>query len=166
MWTWRDNARMDKYPAPLMAQDVVPPAKQTGYPEPFKSRVKGRIKRRLGDEFGLKNFGVNLTTLAPGALSSIRHGHTVQDEFIYVLQGNPTLITNAGETRLQPGMCAGFKAGAGDAHCLRNDTNEEVRYLEVGDRLPGDDAAYPDDDLAVRIVDGAYVFSHKDGTPY
>lgn len=157
---------MDKYPAPRHAQDVEPAAKQTGYPEPFKSRVKGRIKRRLGDEFGLTTFGVNLTTLAPGAVSSVRHGHTVQDEFIYVLQGNPTLITNAGETRLQPGMCAGFKAGAGDAHHLRNDTNEEVRYLEIGDRLPGDAAHYPDDDLAVTMVDGAYKFSRKDGTQY
>jgi len=157
---------MDKYPEPRHAQDVAPAAKQTGYPDPFKTKVKGRIKRRLGDEFGLANFGVNLTTLAPGAMSSVRHGHTVQDEFIYILQGNPTLVTNAGETRLQPGMCAGFKAGAGDAHHLRNDTNEEVRYLEVGDRLPGDSANYPDDDLAVKMVDGVYKYSHKDGRPY
>ena len=157
---------MDKYPAPRLAQDVAPAAKQTGYPEPFRSRVKGRIKRRLGDEFGLANFGVNLTTLAPGSLSSVRHGHTIQDEFIYVLEGHPTLVTDAGEVRLAPGMCAGFKAGANDAHHLRNDTAEEVRYLEIGDRLPGDGATYPDDDLVVGKVDGVYRYTHKDGTPY
>jgi uncharacterized cupin superfamily protein len=107
----------------------------------------------LGDLFGLSNFGVNLTRLKPGAVSSLRHAHSKQDEFIYVLEGHPVLVTNAGETRLEPGMCAGFRAGTGDAHHLVNRSEEDVFYLEIGDRTAGDSAVYPDDDL--RITRGA-----------
>ncbi len=157
-------------PAALRALDVAPPAVQTGYPEPFASRVAGRVKRRLGDAFGLTNFGVNLCRLAPGAVSSVRHSHSAEDEFVYVLQGRPTLLTDAGPTVLAPGDCAGFKAdesGQGDAHQLRNDSAEEVVYLEVGARTEHDEVIYPDDDLAlVRQKDGRHVFTHKDGRPY
>src|SRR5258707_13201661 len=97
-------------PASIRALDVAPQAKLSNYPEPFYSRVKGREKRKLGDLFGLTNFGVNLTRLAPGAISALRHVHTRQDEFIYVLEGHPTLGTNAGESRLEPGLYAGFQA--------------------------------------------------------
>ena len=128
--------------------------------------MAGRVKRPLGDLFGLTNFGVNLTRLAPGAISALRHAHTKQDEFVYILEGAPILVTEAGRTWLEPGMCAGFKAGTGDAHHLVNETAEDVVYLEIGDRTPGDGASYPDDDLAVVIVDGKWRFSHKDGTPY
>ena len=155
-----------KYPPARAAIDVPLHPKQTAYPEPFASRVKGRLKRRLGDEFGLTNFGVNLTLLKPGAISSIRHNHTKQDEFIYILEGSPTLVTDQGPSPLKRGMCAGFKAGSHDAHHLRNDTSEDVWYLEVGDRIPGDGAAYPDDDLAVMSVEGTYSYAHKDGSPY
>ena len=137
-----------------------------GYPEPFATRVAGRVRRPLGDLFGLTNFGVNLTRLKPGGSSSIRHAHTKQDEFVYILEGRPTLITDAGPTALKAGMCAGFKAGTGDAHHLVNDTNEEVVYLEIGDRTPGDAVTYPDDDLAAARVGGGWRFVHKDGTPY
>lgn len=136
------------------------------YPEPFASRMAGRKKRQLGDVFQLTNFGVNLTTLAPGAVSALRHAHTRQDEFIYVLQGNPTLHTDEGRQRLSPGMCAGFKAGTGNGHRLMNETAEEVVYLEVGDRSQGDEAAYPDDDLMAMLVEGQWKFAHRDGTPY
>ena len=156
-----DNA----YPAARRALDVAPNPKQTNYPEPYASLVRGREKRRLGDAFGLTNFGVNLTRLKPGAQSSVRHGHSRQDEFVYILEGRPTLVTNAGATPLEPGMCAGFKAGLGDAHHLKNETPEDVWYIEIGDRSTGDAAHYPDDDLAVRVVDGAYLFSRKDGSP-
>jgi uncharacterized cupin superfamily protein len=105
---------------------------------------------------------VNLTALAPNALSSIRHAHTKQDEFIYVVQGRPTLCTNDGKTQLAPGSCVGFAAGTGNAHHLRNETTEEVQYLEIGDRTPGDEVEYPDDDL--RVANRKYL--HKDGTPY
>jgi uncharacterized cupin superfamily protein len=126
----------------------------------------GRQKHPLGDLFGLTNFGVNLTKLAPKAVSALRHGHTRQDEFLYILEGNPTLQTDEGRTMLSPGMCAGFKAGTGNAHRLVNETEEEVVYLEVGDRTPGDAGRYPDDDLEAVLIGGKWKFVHKDGTPY
>lgn len=122
--------------------------------------MAGRVKRALGDVFGLRRFGVNLTELAPGALSSLRHAHSHQDEFIYILQGYPVLRTDAGDTPLAPGMCAGFAAGRGDAHQLFNPTAETVIYLEVGDRTPQDTVYYPDDDLRAVRVDGRWVFTH------
>jgi uncharacterized cupin superfamily protein len=148
------------------AQDAPARTKATTYPEPFASRMAGRRKQPLGDLFGLTHFGVNLTRLAPQAVSSLRHAHTRQDEFVYVLQGSPTLHTDEGFTQLQPGMCAGFKAGTGNAHCLINRTSQEVVYLEIGDRTPGDEGSYPDDDLKAAWVGGAWSFVHKDGTPY
>lgn len=128
--------------------------------------MSGRQKQPLGDLFGLVNFGVNRTRLAPNAVSSLRHAHTKQDEFIYILQGHPTLHTDAGRTRLSPGMCAGFKAGTGDGHRLINETAEDVVYLEMGDRTPGDAGSYPDDDLQALKVQDGWQFAHKDGTPY
>ncbi|HTP94525.1 MAG TPA: cupin domain-containing protein [Burkholderiales bacterium] len=128
--------------------------------------MAGRRKHPLGDLFGLSNFGVNLTRLAPGGASSLRHAHTRQVEFIYILQGHPTLHTDAGRTALAPGMCAGFKAGTGNGHRLINETAEEVVYLEVGDRTPGDEASYPDDDLKALLVDGKWTFVHEDGSAY
>jgi uncharacterized cupin superfamily protein len=153
-------------PVAVAADQVPPRTRPSSYPEPFASRMAGREKRALGDVFGLSNFGVNLTRLAPGAASSLRHAHSRQDEFIYVLQGHPTLHTDRGATPLGPGDCAGFKAGTGDAHCLSNDTASTVVYLEVGDRSPGDAGSYPDDDLQAVLVDGQWVFLHKDGRPY
>jgi uncharacterized cupin superfamily protein len=154
-------------PKAIRALDAPPRAKPSSYPEPFASRMKGREKRPLGDLFGLRNFGVNLTRLAPGAASALRHAHTKQDEFIYILEGHPTLVTDAGDTLLEPGMCAGFKAGSGDGHHLVNRTASDVLYLEVGDRTPEDHAIYPDDDLqAVMGTDEKWRFSRKDGTPY
>ena len=153
-------------PAAVVALDVAPRAKRSNYPEPFASRVAGREKRQLGDVFGLKNFGVNLTRLEPGAMSALRHTHTRQDEFVYILQGSAVLITDAGETPLGQGMCAGFRAGDANAHHLVNRTSEEVVYLEVGDRTPGDEASYPDDDLKAVLAEGAWRFTRKDGTPY
>jgi len=126
----------------------------------------GREKKPLGDLFHLTNFGVNLTSLAPGAISSLRHAHLTQDEFIYVVQGNPTLITNIAETQLHPGMCAGFRAGTGDGHQLVNRSSEDVVYLEIGDRTPGDFTTYPDDDIQAVLVNSNWQFNHKDGTPY
>jgi uncharacterized cupin superfamily protein len=153
-------------PIAVNAADAPPRSRQTVAPEPFASRLAGRVKHPLGDLFGLTNFGVNLTRLAPKAISALRHSHTRQDEFIYILQGRPTLHTDEGRTRLAPGMCAGFKAGTGNGHCLINETTEEVVYLEVGDRTPGDEGHYPDDDLKAIFVDGKWTFVHKDGTPY
>ena len=155
-----------KYPVAIRAADAPARVRPSNYPEPFASRMTGRQKQPLGDLFGLANFGVNLTRLAPNAVSALRHAHSKQDEFIYILQGNPTLHTDDGQTRLSPGMCAGFKAATGNGHHLINQTSEDVVYLEVGDRTPGDEGAYPDDDLAAVAVDGKWRFAHKDGTPY
>ena len=155
-----------KHPVAIVAAEAPPRVRPSIYPEPFASRMAGRVKHPLGDLFGLTNFGVNLTRLAPGAVSALRHAHTRQDEFILVIEGNPTLVTDAGETRLAPGMCAGFKAGTGDAHQLRNDGTDEAVYLEVGDRTPGDSASYPDEDLQAVMGTGGWRFLHKDGQPY
>ena len=154
-------------PKAVKALEAPARTKASNYPEPFASRMSGREKRPLGDLFGLQNFGVNLTRLAPGAVSALRHAHTKQDEFVYILEGNPILATDAGETPLGPGMCAGFKAGSGDGHHLANRTDSDVLYLEVGDRSPGDAGFYPDDDLkAVVGPDGKWGFARKDGTAY
>jgi len=154
------------HPIALVAAAVPPRAKVSFYPEPFASRMHGREKRQLGDLFGLKNFGVNLTRLAPNAMSALRHAHTKQDEFVYILQGSPTLRTDEGRTQLSPGMCAGFRAGTGNAHHLVNETSEDVVYLEIGDRTPDDDATWPDEDLQRVAIDGRKRFAHRDGTPY
>ncbi len=157
-------------PLAVNAADVKPRTKKSLYPEaiaaPLAVQLDGREKRALGDVFGLQNFGVNLTRLAPGAISALRHAHASQDEFIYILQGCPTLYTDAGPTVLAPAMCAGFKAGSGDAHRLVNETQADVMYLEIGDRSTGDKVVYPDDDLQASFADGAWRFAHKDGSPY
>ena len=153
-------------PIALLAADVPARTKPSVYPEPFASRMAGREKRVLGDLFGLANFGVNLTRLAPDASSALRHAHAKQDEFIYILEGRPTLHTDEGRRTLAPGMCAGFKAGTGNGHRLINETSEVVVYLEVGDRSAGDTVVYPDDDLKATLVDGQWRFCHKDDTPY
>ena len=155
-----------KLPVALLAADAPARAFRTNYPEPFASRMAGRDKRPLGDLFRLTNFGVNITRLKPGGCSALRHAHTKQDEFVYILEGRPTLLTDAGRTLLNPGMCAGFKAGTGDAHCLINETEADVVYLEMGDRTAGDAVSYPDDDLAVVTVEGKRRMAHKNGTPY
>lgn len=153
-------------PIAVAASEVPARTRPSVYPEPFASRMVGREKRPLGDLFGLTNFGVNLTRLAPNAVSALRHAHTKQDEFVYILQGRPTLQTDEGRIQLAPGMCAGFKAGTGNGHHLVNETTEDVVYLEVGDRTPGDEGSYPDDDLKALLVEGKWKFVHKDGTPY
>jgi len=157
---------MGKLKTPAFDPKDVTEASATGYPEPYKTRVAGRHKRRLGDHAGLRNFGVNLTRIDPGAESSMRHWHAKQDEFIYVLKGEVTLVTDAGRQRLKPGMAAGFPAGKADGHQLVNETKKPVLYLEIGDRTPGDGATYSDVDLAARMVDGKWQFTHKDGSPY
>jgi uncharacterized cupin superfamily protein len=157
----------DKTPAALMAAEIPPRPKKTVYPAQFAARVDGRIKTPLGDVFGLRNFGVNVTRLKPGSESALRHAHMKQDEFVYILEGEPVLITNEGETKLKPGMCAGFKAATGDAHHLVNRGSRDVVYLEIGDRTEGEEVVYPDDDLLLTIgPDGKYRVTRKDGTPF
>jgi uncharacterized cupin superfamily protein len=154
------------FPLSAIAADVLPRAMPSVYPEPFASRMAGREKRALGDLFGLTSFGVNLTRLAPGAVSALHHAHALQDEFVYVIEGRPTLYADAEPHTLQPGMCAGFKAGTGIAHHLINETDQPVVYIEVGDRTPGDSATYPDDDIVASATSSGWRFRHRDGTPY
>lgn len=149
----------------IQASDVAT-VRRTNYPAPFSARVAGRERQRLSEVFGLRNFGVNLTRLEPGAESALRHRHMTQDEFVYVLQGHPTLVTDEGEDLLGPGCCAGFAAG-GRSHHLVNRTAQDVLYLEIGDRTAGDTVSYPADDLAAVLdADNRWVFTHKDGRPY
>lgn len=150
----------------IAAIEVPPRTRPSFYPEPFAGRMAGREKRQLGDFFGLTNFGVNLTRLKPNSISALRHAHTRQDEFIYIVQGRPTLCTDQGKIQLSPGMCAGFPAGTGNATNLVNNTSEDVLYIEIGDRTTGDEVLYPDDDIQAELVDGNWRFTHKDGTPY
>ena len=126
----------------------------------------GRHKRALGNALGLQNFGVNLTRLEPGAWSALPHWHVRQDEFIYVLESEVTLITDEGEQILRPGMAAGFPANVANGHHLVNRSAQPALILELGDRLPGDLAHYPDGDIAARPGPAGWVFDHKDGTPY
>jgi len=141
--------------------------KGSSYPEPWKSQCGEREKRALGDALGLNDFGVNLVRLPPGALSSQRHWHTHEDEFVYVLEGELTLITDGGEQKLKPGMTAGFPAGKGDGHHLVNKSKNWAVYLEVGSRSLEDEVVYPDIDLALtNSRHGKQRFTKKNGEPY
>ena len=150
----------------INALDIAEPAIQTRYPEPFASMVRGRTKRRLGDHFGLETFGVNLVRMSPGCVSSVRHHHSTEDEFVYILSGTATLVTDNEELLVGPGMCAGFKAGSGQSHQLANRSQSEVVFIEVGARLDSDAVVYPYDDLAIKEVEANLAFTHKDGRPY
>ena len=157
---------MTKLNLPALDPAQVPEQSITGYPEPYRSRVAGRHRKRLGDAAGLANFGVNLTRLDPGAESSMRHWHAKQDEFIYVLEGEVTLVTDAGRQKLKAGVAAGFPADKADGHQLVNETNKPVVYIEIGDRTPGDGVSYSDVDMAARMIDGKWVYTRKDGSPF
>ena len=153
-------------PIAIDAADAPVRSKPSHYPEPFASQMSGRLKQPLGELFGLRNFGVNRTTLPPGATSALMHRHSRQDEMIYILEGEATLLTDEGETVLRAGMCAGFAAG-GRAHKLENRSAANVVLLEVGDRSGSDEVVYPADDLqALMGADGKWQFTHKDGRPY
>jgi uncharacterized cupin superfamily protein len=160
-------AKSGKLSLPALDPDTVPADNKTGYPEVYRAAVAGRAKRRLGNAVGLSHFGVNLVRLAPGAASSQRHWHKAEDEFVYILEGEVALVTDAGAQTLTAGMAAGFPAGKPDGHHLVNRSKRDVLYLEVGDRRPESDAAeYPDVDLRLVNRDGKLVFTHKDGTPW
>ncbi len=153
--------------SPVLDPSTITPRTTSAYPtEAFRKVVAGRIKRALGDALALSTFGVNLTRLEPGAASALRHWHRRQDEFVFVLEGELTLITDEGAQILTPGMCAGFPGGVPNGHHLVNRTSTPATYLEIGDRLPGDAAEYPDVDLHVRATSAGPKYSHKDGRPY
>ena len=152
----------------VVAAEAPPRERASNYPEPFASRMAGRIKRPLGDLFGLTNFGVNLTTLQPGAVSSLRHAHSRQDELVYILEGEPTLVTDRRRDRAAAGHGGRLQGGLpGNAHHLVNRTERDVVYLEIGDRTDRDTIVYPDDDIRAALgSDGRWRFVHKDGRRY
>ena len=153
-------------PVPALAVEAHTAVPGTGYPEPFFSRMGDGDWRRLGDAFGLTQFGINLETLQPGAQSALRHWHTLADEFVYMLEGELVLRTDAGETTLTAGMCVGFKAGVRNAHHLVNRSAGAARFLVIGSRVPGDNAFYPDDDLLWIDTEHGHYPARRDGTPY
>jgi uncharacterized cupin superfamily protein len=134
----------------------------TGYPPPFDAPCLERTRRQLGDAAGLTDFGVNLLRLPPGTWSSQRHWHTAEDEFVYVLEGELTLVTGAGEEILRAGDCAGFKAGVCDGHHLQNRTDKDAVAIEIGSRKAEDEGEYSDIDMRF----GPEGYFHKDGKPY
>lgn len=142
----------------------VPERKGSGYPAPFHEKAVGRIKRALGDAGGLTQFGVNLVHLPPGAWSSQRHWHSTEDEFVTVLSGEVTLVTDAGEEVLRAGDCAAFPKNVANGHQLINKSGETAVYLEAGTRSDEDLCSYPDIDLQIDSKVGR--FAHKDGTLY
>lgn len=155
-----------KPPIAVVATEVPPRSRPSGYPADLVDKIGRRQKTVLGDIFGLKNFGVNLTRLPPGSASALRHAHEKQDEFVHILEGECILVTDAGETPMKAGMCAGFRAGTGDAHHLVNRGDNDCVYLEVGDRTRFEKVDYPDDDLMILPgADGKSVYYRKDGTP-
>jgi uncharacterized cupin superfamily protein len=142
----------------------ITPRRGSSYPAPFARHAADRSKQALGDAAGLRDFGVNLVTLPPGAWSSQRHWHSAEDEFVYILSGEMTLVTDAGATLMRAGECAGFAREAPDGHHFINHSSADAVYIEVGSRAGNDVCHYPDIDLHSDYRDGW--FSHKDGTPY
>jgi len=149
---------------PKVDSTVVPARRGSGYPAPFDVPCADRTRRRLGDAGGLRDFGVNLMTLPPGGWSSQRHWHTHEDEFVYVLEGELTLVEDDGETVLRAGDCAAFPKGTGNGHHLQNRSSDLAVYLEVGSRHPNDLTTCSDVDMMSSNADGRFV--RKDGTPY
>ena len=151
---------------PALDPELLTPSIGSSYPAPFDAPCAARERRVLGDALELTQFGVNLLTLPPGSWSSQRHWHEKEDEFVYVLEGEVTLITDAGEQRLGPGMAAGFPAGRRDGHHLVNRTDRPARVLEVGTSAPRDYAEYSDIDMKVELDEQGARFFHKNGEPY
>lgn len=152
--------------SPAMDPASVAPRTGSSYPKQFQEQVRNRNKRELGNALGLSHYGVNLVELGPGAWSAQRHWHSAEDEFVYVVSGELTLVTDAGRQRLTAGMVAGFPAGTPDGHHLVNESGETAVYLEIGDRSDDDEVRYPDIDLVLTARSQGRVFRHNDGQPY
>ena len=152
---------------PALNPGSVAALSRSGYPEPYRARVLPRDRRRLGEALGLTRIGINQTVLLPGKESSMRHWHTHEDEFVYVLAGEVVLRCGAGEQLLRAGMCAGFPAGSEDGHQLINRSDAPAVYLEVSNRDPADSAQYsdPDVDLIWNPPHAPGKFTRRDGTP-
>jgi uncharacterized cupin superfamily protein len=153
-----------KMPKAIKATEA-PSRSGSRYPKPYNEPCEARTKFLLGNVFGLDQFGVNVVVLNPGAWSAQRHWHENEDEFIYVLEGNITLVDDAGDQLLTPGMCAGFKANNGNGHCLKNLSDKPVTYLEVGTRKQNEVVWYSDIDMMVTQENMVGTYTKKDGSP-
>jgi uncharacterized cupin superfamily protein len=151
---------------PKIDMDSLNTDSMTGYPEPFRQIVLGRVRKRLGNAAGLTQFGVNLTTIKPGAASAQRHWHASEDEFVYVLAGEVVLCEDGGEVVMRAGDAAGFKAGVANGHCLINRSDRDAVYLEIGTRAARERAEYPDIDLLMERDEKGGRYLHKSGEPY
>ena len=151
---------------PALHPAEIAPRTGSDYPQPFDEPCAARERRVLGDPLGLTQFGVNAMTLPPGAWSSQRHWHLEEDEFVYVLEGEVVLATDAGEQVLRAGMVAGFPAGKRDGHHLINRSRHPARVLEVGTRTAREHAEYSDIDMQGEAENGVFRYRHKDGRPY
>ena len=153
---------------PALDPATVPGVEQRPYPAPWDNALAGKFRKALGDALGLTQIGVNLTRLAPGAVSALRHWHTGEDEFVFVVSGAPTLVCDSGEQLLGPGHVAGFPAGSGDGHRLENRSDGEVEFLEIGTRATADRVHYSEDDLILHktVSTPDRRFTRRDGTPY
>ena len=157
----------DELRAPALDPATIPGEERQPYPAPWDTALAGKFRKALGDALGLTQIGVNLTRLAPGAISALRHWHTGEDEFVFVVSGEPTLVCDSGEQKLGPGHVAGFSAGGGDGHRLENRTESDVEFLEIGTRATADRVFYTEDDLILEKTVGAPArrFTRRDGTP-
>lgn len=151
---------------PRIDIDEVPAKTGSIYPAPFKGQAEGRVRKALGDAGGLTQFGVNLTRLPPGAASAQRHWHEAEDELVFVVSGELTLIEEGGETILRAGEAAAFKAGHADGHHLVNRSTEDAVVLEIGTRAPDERCQYPDIDLVYEKRGGTIRFTNRAGEPY
>jgi len=149
---------------PKLDLATVPERKGVGYPPPFGAPCAERVRQRLGDAGGLRDFGINLMRLPPDNWSSQRHWHSHEDELVYVLEGELILIEDDGETVLRAGDCAVFPKNTGNGHHMINRSGEAAVYLEVGSRSRDDLTTCSDIDLMSAAADGR--FTHKDGAPY
>ena len=158
----------DELRAPALDPATLPAEERQPYPAPWDKALAGKFRTTLGDALGLTQFGVGLTRLAPGAISALRHWHTGEDEFIYIVSGQPTLVCDSGEQQLEAGHVAGFPAGGGDGHRLENRTDSDVLFIEVGTRAHSDRVHYTEDDLVLlkKIEMPTRRFTRRDGTAY
>lgn len=151
---------------PVIDQTPLPVRTGSIYPDPYGAMMRGRASLRLGDAGGLTQFGVNLVTLDPGALSSLRHWHQNEDEFVMVTEGECTLVQNEGPTIMRKGDCAAFPAGDPNGHHFRNHTGQVARFLVIGSKARHEIATYSDVDLKLELSDGTARFTYRDGTPF
>ena len=150
----------------ILDPKTITPRVGTNYPAEHAAVIAGREKRVLGDSFGLTQFGVNLTTLQPGSWSAHRHWHEREDEFVFVVDGELTLVDDLGEHVLVKGACAGFKAGVANGHCLMNRSDKPATYVEIGTRSPEEVAHYPDIDMKATKSAGKFSMTRKDGSAF